>query len=412
MLEMKDLAGRHEGEQVEMFVRSCYLYLLWRLLPPALLFVTAVVLGVALLVLFPTVSGGLIFLGLWLVFLPALWLAWRFALWYYDYFIITDQRVIDFVSKPFLSETRNETHLSRIQDARVVFPNFLAVTLDFGHVIVQTAGITGELSFRYAARPNQLQARLMELVAKHQGPRAATGALNQLVEALRTSLDAQQPGATTISSPPAPELAPKQPSSSQGQSRTFHDIVLVRSAAEGNPKTWRKHWLILLKTIFRPVIGLAFASVLLVLIPIPIVGMIAIAALLFGGIYIAWQTVDWYNDVYIITDDRIIDVEKVPFISEDRRESQLVMIQDVNYSQPNFVARLFNLGDVIVQTAGRAGVFTFNNVPNPSEVQREIVQRWEQARLAQRAAPLGPEAAQDFIELLDRYHETKHKEKP
>ncbi len=406
MLEMKSFAGQHEGEPIEIFVRSHTLYLVWRLLPPGLLFVAAVALGLLLLAAFPTASEGVIFLGLWVVFLPVLWMAWRFSLWYYDYFIITDRRVIDFVRKPFLSEMRNETHLSRIQDAQVIFPNFLAVTLNFGHVIVQTAGLTGELSFRFAARPNRLQARLLELVARHQGPRAEAGSLDPMLEALRMTVDGQQPGTTPYTSPTAPEPQTEQPPSSQEKSRGLYDMVLVRSGSEA--KTWRKHWVVLVQALIRPAIGLAIALGLLVLVPIPFVSWISLGALIFGVIYVAWQTVDWSNDVYIVTKDRIIDVEKVPFISEDRRETQLIMIQDVNYSQPNFVTRLFNYGDVMVQTAGRAGVFTFDHVPKPREVQAEIVQRWEQARLAQRA-PLGEESAQELVDFLDRYYAMKHK---
>jgi uncharacterized membrane protein YdbT with pleckstrin-like domain len=183
-------------------------------------------------------------------------------------------------------------------------------------------------------------------------------------------------------------------------------MVLVRSDSEA--KTWRKHWVVLVQALIRPAIGLAIALGLLVLVPIPFVNWISIGALIFGVIYVAWQTVDWGNDVYIVTQDRIIDVEKVPFISEDRRETQLIMIQDVNYSQPNFITRLFNYGDVMVQTAGRGGVFTFDHVPRPSEVQAEIVRRWEQARLAQRA-PLGEESAQELVEFLDRYYAMKQK---
>jgi uncharacterized membrane protein YdbT with pleckstrin-like domain len=406
MLEMKSFAGQHEGEPIEIFVRSHPLYLVWRLLPPGLLFVAAVVLGLLLLAAFPTASGGVIFLGLWVVFLPVLWMAWRFSLWYYDYFIITDQRVIDFVRKPFLSEMRNETHLSRIQDARVVFPNFLAVTLNFGHVIVQTAGLIGELSFRHAARPNRLQARLLELIAQQQGPRAEAGSLDPMLEALRMTVDGPQPGTIPNTSPAAPEPRTEQPPSSQDESRGLYDLVFVRAGSDA--KTWRKHWVVLVKALVRPAIGLAIALGLLVLVPIPFVNWISIGALIFGLLYVAYQTVDWSNDVYIVTQDRIIDVEKVPLISEDRRETQLIMIQDVNYSQPNFITRLFNYGDVMVQTAGRAGVFTFDHVPKPREVQAEIVRRWEQARLAQRA-PLGEESAQELVEFLDRYYAMRQK---
>jgi len=408
MLEKKDFSGRQEGEQIVDFVRSHPLYLLWRLLPPAIFSMAALAIGIVLLTRPQSISGVWIFLGLWLLFLLLLWLTWRFALWYYDYFIITDRRVIDFVRRPFTSETRNETQLGRIQDARVVFPNSLALALNFGHVIVQTAGMTGQLEFRYAPHPHRLQAKLLELAAQHQGPRAEAGSLSQLIGALRTAFDAPPAGAVPSSAPQPSASTAKQPRSPQGPSRGFRDLIFVRPAPGTNTKTWRKHWLMLLRAIFRPAIVLAVAIALLFLVENEIVLMIVLVLLGIGVVAAGWQALDWYNDTYQVTEDRIIDVEKVPFIKEDRREARLTMIQDVNYNQPNFISRLFGFGDVVVQTAGRSGAFTFSSVPNPQEVQREISQRWEQARRAPQA-PVSAEAAQDFVGLLDRYHDLRHK---
>ena len=407
MLEMTDFPGRQEGEPIDMFVRGHLLYLLWRLLTPTVLLMAALAAGVLALRLFPAVPAGAIFLGLWLVFFLALWVAWRFALWYYDYFIITDRRVIDFVRRPFISEKRNEAQLSRIQDVRVVFPDPLATMLNYGHVIVQTAGMTGPLEFRYAPRPGRLQARLLELVAQ-QGSRAEAGPLGQVIEALRTSLDAQQSGTATGTSPQASGPSAKPPTSSQGTSRSLRGLVFVPPPPGANFRIWRKHWLILVRVAFRPAVVIAVALGLWVLVPVQIIHAIAIGLLIVGLLYLAWQAADWFNDVYVVTEDRIIDIEKVPFVKEDRREARLTMIQDVNYSQPNFVARLFNFGDVVIQTAGRTGAFTFSNVPKPREVQQEIFRRWERARLAPRA-PISAEAAQDFVGLLDRHHEMRHK---
>ena len=405
MLLKTDFSGRQQGERIEKFVRSHPLYLLWRLLPPALLFAAALALEVVLLDRFPALSGAWIFASLWLVTLPLLWLVWRFALWYYDYFIVTDRRVIDFVRRPFTSETRNETQLGRIQDARVVFPNSVALALNIGHVIVQTAGMAGQLEFRYASRPHWLQARLLELSASQQGLRAGTGSMGQLIGALRTALDAPSPGATIGTAPGTSDPAADRPLPPQSQPRSLRDLIFVRVAPVAHPRIWRKHWLFLLKAVFRPAVVLALALGLLILIPNQIARDVALGLLIVGALYLAWQTADWYNDSYIVTDDRIIDVEKVPFIKEDRREARLTMIQDVNYDQPNIVARLFGFGDVVVQTAGRTGAFTFSRVPNPQEVQREISQRWERAL----QAPVSAEAAQDFVGLLDRYHDLRHK---
>jgi uncharacterized membrane protein YdbT with pleckstrin-like domain len=229
-----------------------------------------------------------------------------------------------------------------------------------------------------------------------------------LITALRTALDAPQPGSPDGSASQPPDPTSKQPGSPKSQSRSFRDLIVARSAPGANTRTWRKHWLFLLKVAFRPALVLALAVGLLLLAQNDIVRIPALGLLVVGILYLGWQALDWYNDTYQVTEDRIIDIEKVPFINEARREARLVMIQDVNYTQPSFIARLFGFGDVVVQTAGRTGEFTFSRVPNPQAVQREIARRWEQARRAPQA-PVSAEAAQDFVGLLDRYHDLRHK---
>ena len=33
---------------------------------------------------------------------------------------------------------------------------------------------------------------------------------------------------------------------------------------------------------------------------------------------ILWKAIDWRNDLYVMTPDRVIDIEKRPFVFEDR----------------------------------------------------------------------------------------------
>jgi len=101
-----------------------------------------------------------------------------------------------------------------------------------------------------------------------------------------------------------------------------------------------------------------------------------------GSIWNLWNVIDWQNDLYILTDDRIIDLEKVPLISEDRREARLAQIQDVHYVMPHIINRLLDFGDVEIETAGRGGGFTFSSVPHPSQVQAEIFDRVDRMRRA------------------------------
>jgi len=85
--------------------------------------------------------------------------------------------------------------------------------------------------------------------------------------------------------------------------------------------------------------------------------------------------------VYIVTEDRIIDVEKVPLWGrEERREASLERIQNVNLLIPGPLAAALHYGNVDIDTAGGEGKFTFTNVVEPHQVQREIMFRVEQAR--------------------------------
>jgi len=148
------------------------------------------------------------------------------------------------------------------------------------------------------------------------------------------------------------------------------------------------------------------ALALLIFTSLQITLFIALLLLIIGVFWLAWQALDWYNDVYIVTDDRIVDIEKKPLIFEDRREAQLSMIQDVSYVQPNFITRILGFGDVIIETAGRAGVFTFMSVPNPQRVQRDIFARLEQMRRRQ-PAPATSQRIGEVIDLFERCRQVR-----
>jgi uncharacterized membrane protein YdbT with pleckstrin-like domain len=137
--------------------------------------------------------------------------------------------------------------------------------------------------------------------------------------------------------------------------------------------------------------------------PWPQTLLLLIPILIFGLGWLVWRVVDWYNDIYVVTDERIIDIEKTPFSTEDRREAQLIMIQDVHYLTPGFIAQNLNFGNVEIETAGRAGAFTFDSVPNPREVQKEIFKRLEKARQVARQTEEDKRQA-EILEILARYH--------
>lgn len=89
--------------------------------------------------------------------------------------------------------------------------------------------------------------------------------------------------------------------------------------------------------------------------------------------------VDYYLDFWIITNDRIINVEQHIF-SRTIAELDLYKIQDVTGESKGFLQTMFNYGNVYVQTAGATERFIFEEVPNPREVAGKIIALAEEDR--------------------------------
>ena len=96
----------------------------------------------------------------------------------------------------------------------------------------------------------------------------------------------------------------------------------------------------------------------------------------------------WFYNVYIITNERLVDVDFVGLLSKTVNVAQLGKVEDVNYTQNGFLANLFDYGDVIVQTAseqktpdssGEASAFTSESVAFPDRVAALISQLTEEA---------------------------------
>ena len=84
------------------------------------------------------------------------------------------------------------------------------------------------------------------------------------------------------------------------------------------------------------------------------------------------QFLNWYFNVYIVTDERIIDIDFVNLLYKRVSETKLDRIQDTTISMGGVVRSLFNFGNVYVQTAAEAREFEFGNVPRPDRVQAVI----------------------------------------
>ena len=80
----------------------------------------------------------------------------------------------------------------------------------------------------------------------------------------------------------------------------------------------------------------------------------------------------WFFNVYLVTDERIIDIDFYNLIYKEVSDANIDKIQDVTYKMGGVVRTLFNYGDVLIQTASEVPNFEFLAVPMPDKVARVL----------------------------------------
>lgn len=78
----------------------------------------------------------------------------------------------------------------------------------------------------------------------------------------------------------------------------------------------------------------------------------------------------WFFNVYVITDERIIDVDFHSMIYKNISSARLESIEDVTSRSVGPIAAIFNYGTILIQTAGARIQFEFDHIPNPSKIKR------------------------------------------
>lgn len=85
----------------------------------------------------------------------------------------------------------------------------------------------------------------------------------------------------------------------------------------------------------------------------------------------------WYFNVYIVTDERIVDVDWYSIIYHQTNSTRISRIQDVTFIYSGVFASVFDFGNVHIQTAAEESNFEFENVPHPDLVSQKIQELME-----------------------------------
>jgi len=108
-----------------------------------------------------------------------------------------------------------------------------------------------------------------------------------------------------------------------------------------------------------------------------IVALAAWGSLLAVILWIIWLVIDWGNDYYIVTNQRVVWLEKVIGIYDSRQESPINTILSVGV-ETSQLGRILDYGDVIVRTW--VGKIPFNNVSHPEQAQHMIEEYWNRTK--------------------------------
>jgi hypothetical protein len=143
----------------------------------------------------------------------------------------------------------------------------------------------------------------------------------------------------------------------------------------------RKHPIVLYEKLILPVLAVGVPLTLFYawffISPLFIVLFAAILSLIAEIIWTGWVVIDWGNDYYIVTNQRVVWLEKVVGIYDSRQESPLSTILSVGV-ETGQLGRILDYGNVIIRTF--VGKIPFNHVTHPEQAQHMIEEYWNRTK--------------------------------
>lgn len=322
-----------------------------------------------------------------------IWFDWR-----NDHLIVSNKRIVHEDTTLWLSYMYETIPLDRVQNVNIRTENVFQYVLKYGRVEIQAAGPTDPIVFLRANCPTEIQRQVLGEVQREKRSQEQ----KRLHATVERRLNPNAPPVAPLRVPAEDQIRPV--------SNVFQTLLPISPTLQGGVIIWHRHWVILLQHLIGPLIALIAWLALLILIPRFDLLNPTAAVLVLAGLFVAvlfyfyWQYENWRNDIYILEPSRIIDIQRLPFgLYEDRREATLGVIQNVNASSPNLVARILGYGDVLIETAGASGNFTFDHVPDPDQVQRIVFEYRERFQWQQREREWS-----NTLNIVEMYYRTNN----
>ena len=150
----------------------------------------------------------------------------------------------------------------------------------------------------------------------------------------------------------------------------------------------RKHWFVLLATSLPPllictvIIGgyvllcqtSAFQEMISTVSNAPALTLFGISIVLlitWISLFLVWT--DYYLDLWIVTDRRIIAIDQRGLFKRIIASFRFERLQDINIDIDGFIATFLDFGTLRAQTAGHSDEFNIRGVPDPRGIKAIII---------------------------------------
>ncbi len=297
--------------------------------------------------------------------------------WTNDHLIITNKRLVHYeFDLRSLSGKGKDTLMDQVQSVEIVIPNIYSKILNLGTARVTTSA-QSVLFFDYLNSPERVKHAINSI-----GERRRSMNSGEFKATMRRSVESY-----FKVKDPLVSLKEEAPPRNDAMPGLFTRLLLgIRGfklykyrQESGGTITYRKHLFALLVDLVWPS-GVALAlGIMLIGLRFFDLGEFAgfvIVAGLIDVLWFIWRTEDWRNDTFQVTERYVIDIDRRPFgFGESRKQAQLDNIQNVEADRPNFIATIFNFGNVEVDTAGADSNIVFENVSNPEAVKNDIFKK-------------------------------------
>ena len=340
--------------------------------PGALLLIAAI-----LVVAIATNPADVGLAGLWIGVAAGLfvigggWGAIAYLHWSNHRLYLTPTRLIEISGIGGISQERRELRLERLQSVELDVRNLLLHWTGTADLIISLTG-TDPLRFAAAREPllvrDGILARLDERHRIHE--QVDDSSVRDSVEEL---LGLDPP-------PLLPEAAPAPTMARAGRRFRLPGASSVYFGRRFGGVAWRRHPWFLVRSCLGPAMLLLLAMALpfgldrLGLLPfITYAGFFSLFLVIAALVWAWWLWMDWRNDHYVVTPDRLIEIEQLPLgLRQQLTEAALDKVQDIRYRIPNPLASLLDYGDVIVRTASVDQPFVFRGIARPRQLAAQI----------------------------------------